>query len=168
MNFSIIHDNICSFIHIYLLQHGRSTCEVVDLLGISQSMCSRISWECDAHVFQLDSDPKHLAKLFTQWLWMQNFDVLKWPLQSLDSNPMEHLWALVEQKLNEYPILAKGMLRLWGACASFFPFHHSRSMSKNSITSWPIVSKLFKFLKEGGHIFLIYKQMHVTILSQYV
>ena len=36
---------------------------------------------------------------------------LFWPSQSLDVNPMEHVWALV--KLSEYPTPSKGMLQLW-------------------------------------------------------
>ena len=38
---------------------------------------------------------------------MQNFDVLTWASQSLDLNPIEHVWALVKWKLNEYPTPAK-------------------------------------------------------------
>jgi DNA-directed RNA polymerase specialized sigma subunit len=38
------------FSAIAILQHGRSTCEVSKLLGISQSTCSRIRRECVPHV----------------------------------------------------------------------------------------------------------------------
>ena len=44
---------------------------------------------------------------------MQNFDVITWPPQSPDLNLMEHVWALVKRKLNEYPTLAKGMVQWW-------------------------------------------------------
>ena len=33
-----------------MLQHGHSTCEMSNLLGISQSTCFRIHIECDPHV----------------------------------------------------------------------------------------------------------------------
>ena len=51
----------------------------------------------------LDTHSKHVAKLVKQWLSMQDFDVLTWPPQSHDLNPMEHVWTPVKQKLNEYP-----------------------------------------------------------------
>jgi len=38
-------------------------------------------------------------------------DALTWPPQSLDLDPMEHVWAHVKRKLNEHPTLDKRMLR---------------------------------------------------------
>ena len=64
-------------------------------------------------IFQHDNDPKQSAKLVNQWLSIQNLDVLTWPTQSPDLNPMKHVWALVKLKSNEYPTLTKGMLHLW-------------------------------------------------------
>ena len=64
-------------------------------------------------IFQQDSDCKHTTKLVKQWLSMQNFDVFTWPLQSHVQNLMEHAWALVKQKLSEYPTPIKRMLQLW-------------------------------------------------------
>ena len=41
---------------------------------------------------------------------MQYFDVLTWPPHIPNLNPMECVWALVKQKLNEYPIPTKELL----------------------------------------------------------
>jgi hypothetical protein len=63
-----------------------------------QALFLSIEWYCfsPSHViFQYDNDPKHIAKLITQWLSLQNYDVLTWPSQSPNLSPIEHVWALV-------------------------------------------------------------------------
>ena len=54
----------------------------------------RLGWRC---WFQHDNEPKHKAKVVTEWFNKAKINVLEWPSLSPNLNPIENLWRDIQR-----------------------------------------------------------------------
>ncbi len=71
-------------------------------------------------LFQQDNAPCHKAQIISDWFLEHGneFTLLKWPPQSPDLNPIEHLWDVVKREIHIMAVQLTNLQQLRDAIVS--------------------------------------------------
>ena len=87
-----------------------------NLLGVIQSSLLLPISPMQSVLFTCRKLTMHTSKLAQRWFNDHGYTVMKWPAQSADINPIEHLWWHLKRRLAEYEVAPRGVEELWECC----------------------------------------------------
>jgi len=98
-------------------------------------------------VFQQDSAPAHTSRVAKKWFNDNGIQVLDWPGNSPDLNPIENLWTIMKRKVRKHHAsnlkeLAFYIKRVW--CTEITP-----EVCQNLVSSMP--RRILSVLKNSGY-----------------
>ncbi len=85
--------------------------------------------------FQQDNAPCHKAQIISDWFleYDNEFTLLKWPPQSPDLNPIEHLWDVVEREIRIMDVQPTNLQQLRDAIMSIYRSKSLRNVFNTSL-----------------------------------
>jgi len=101
--------------------------------------------------FQQDNAPCHKAPIISNWFLehANELTVPKWPPQSPDLNPIDHLWDVVERELRALNVLPTNLHQLQDAFLSIWA-NISKEYFQHLVESMPRNSRIKAVLKAKG------------------
>lgn len=99
-----------------------------------------------AFVFQHDLAPPHKAKTTQAFLKNKKINVLPWPGNSPDLNPIENIWGIIKKKMT--PMRHNSVEELWNAVQDEW-YKLPRNLCEKIVSSMPKRLQLVKFSR--GH-----------------
>ena len=97
-------------------------------------------------IFQQDLAPPHRASSTKTFLEDMNVDLLDWPANSPDANPIENMWNVINLKLGQ--ISAKTSDQLWSAIQDIW-YKTSKGQCEKLISSMP--RRMLAIVKSRGY-----------------
>ncbi len=99
--------------------------------------------------FQQDNAPCHKDQIISDWFLEHDheFTLLKWPPQSPDLNPIEHLWDVVEREINIMDVQPTNLQKLCDDIISIWP-KYLRNVSNTLLNLWH--DELRQFWRQKG------------------
>lgn len=81
-----------------------------------------------------DNDPKHTSKLSKTWKTQNGVQVIQWPAQSPDCNPIENVWSLIKARIRHKKIKTlKGLIRAIKFEWSSLTIEYARKLSESCV-----------------------------------